>query len=139
LIDHYFMIINLKENLQGYGLSNQFEGMRCLLHDFLFGKKLVAYEDERIFEQCLFEIIGKLMSWERKLYLCVVQIHERRQSEGRRVLITLQCQKVIVGNAWKSRLKQFFIELWMYEHKAIEEASQSCKNDFIFQYKCMKN
>jgi hypothetical protein len=24
LIDHYFMIINLKENLQGYGLSNQF-------------------------------------------------------------------------------------------------------------------
>jgi hypothetical protein len=49
LIDHYFMIINLKENLQGYGLSNQFEGMRCLLHDFLFGKKLVSYEDERIF------------------------------------------------------------------------------------------
>jgi hypothetical protein len=73
----------------------------------------------------------------KKLYFCVVQIHERRQSEGRRVLITLQCQKVIGGNAWKSRLKRIFIELGMYEQKAIEEASQSCKNDFRFQYKCM--
>jgi hypothetical protein len=71
--------------------------MRCLLHDFLFGKKLVSYEDERIFEQCLFEILGKLMSWEKKLYLCIVKIHGRRQIEGRRVLMTLHCQPIIGG------------------------------------------
>ena len=49
LIDHYFMIIRLKKNLQGYGLNTHFEGMRCLFHDFLFGKKLVSYEYEIIF------------------------------------------------------------------------------------------
>jgi hypothetical protein len=44
------------------------------------------------------------MSWENKLYFCVVQMHERRQSEGRRFLITLECQKEIGGNAWKFRI-----------------------------------
>jgi hypothetical protein len=129
LMDHHSMITILKKNLQPCGLSNQLEGMNYLLHVFLFDKGLVAFGVERNFKQFLFRKVGKLINWKRKWYLSVVQMHEKRHGKGRKVL-TLQCQKVTMGNAWKLGQKQ----VYMHEHKVLGETIHICKNDFKFQF-----
>jgi len=46
----------------------------------------------------------------------VLQIHEKRHSEVRRMLTSPQCQKDVMtmSNVWRPILEQVFNELWMH-------------------------
>jgi len=101
--------------------------MKYLLHDLLCEKEFVAYQNGRIFEQYLFEIIGKLMNCKKKLHSCVVQIHEKKHNEEGKVITIFQYPKPFYNSfEW--------VEVWMHGLDVIEEIYLNYTFDFKFKY-----